>query len=349
MTFNAAALYLEPTPENAGVFRGLLPMFSADDPALARGVVAVHYRARPEVDPGSTFTRSFIGLALFSPSLELLYRYQEPVIWPAADPQGFDALGVEDPRITCLDGRFYMVYCGVRADPETVYRAGLCLAVSDDLLHWEKLGPLSGDVNASNNKDGALFPERLDGYYYLLHRPYWDGVPVSEYAIRLARSLSLAGPWQELGEVLRSFPNPDMRISWVGAGAVPIALGDGRYLEIYHTGNWVDEQRREYDLDAAVLDFRAWDGRDPRGLVTARLEHLMRPQSQAELHSHSRLQVANVLFACGAYELEGNIVIVYGGADTYTLAAQVGRAELLEALEQAGTDTPFVKGSEACP
>ena len=188
VTFNAAAIYLEPTPGNEPVVRALLPMLAPDDPALARGVVAVHYRARPEIDPGSAFTRSFIGLALFTPDLRLLYRYQEPVLWPSTDPQGFDALGVEDPRITRLDGRFYMVYCGVQPDAEKVYRAVLCLAVSDDLLHWEKLGPLPGEVNTSNNKDGVLFPERIAGKYYLLHRPYWEGVPASEYAIRLAES-----------------------------------------------------------------------------------------------------------------------------------------------------------------
>jgi beta-1,2-mannobiose phosphorylase / 1,2-beta-oligomannan phosphorylase len=340
VTFNAAATYL-PAGDKA-VIRTLLPMFAPDDPALARGVVAVHYRARPETDPGSAFTRSFIGLALFTPDLRPLYRYQEPVIYPSAGPQGFDALGVEDPRITRLDGRFYMVYCGVQPDIEKVYRAVLCLAVSDDLLHWQKLGPLPGDVNLSNNKDGVLFPDKIGDKYYLLHRPYWEGVPPNEYAIRLASSLSLEGPWLDHGEVLRSFPNPAMRISWVGAGSVPIQVGPGRYLEIYHTGNWVDRERREYDLDAALLDFTAWDGTDPRKLVLARLEHLMSPQTSAELHSHSRLQVANVLFACGSYELDGCIYIIYGGADTYTLAARVQRAGLLAALEQSGSANPFL-------
>ncbi len=343
VTFNAAAVYLEPGPENQAALRALLPMYAPGDARLAGGVVAVHYRGRPEVDPGSAFTRSFIGLAVFDPQMELLYRYQEPVLWPSADPQGFDALGVEDPRITRLDGRFYMVYCGVRADPEKDYRAGLCLAVSDDLRQWEKLGPLSGDINQPNNKDGVLFPERIGGQYYLLHRPYWEGVVQSEYAIRLARSETPAGPWQDLGEVLRAFPNPAMRVSWVGAGSTPIALGAGSFLVLYHTGNWVDAERREYDLDAAVLDFSGWDPADPRTLVRGRLEHLMAPETPAELRSHSRLQVANVLFACGSYELDGAITIIYGGADTYTLAARVDRAELLAALEESGTQNPFIK------
>jgi predicted GH43/DUF377 family glycosyl hydrolase len=256
---------------------------------------------------------------------------------------GFDAFGVEDPRITRLDGRFYMVYCGVQPDVEKVYRAVLCLAVSDNLLHWQKLGPLPGEVNTSNNKDGVLFPERIGGKYYLLHRPYWEGVPPSEYAIRLAESETIAGPWRDLGEVLRSFANPAMRSSWVGAGSVPVAIGSDRFIEIYHTGNWVDAEKREYDLDAALLDFAAWDPTDARTLVKGRLEHLMTPRTPAELHSHSRLQVANVLFACGSYEFDGHIIIVYGGADTYTLVARVKRDDLLASLEQTGTANPFLK------
>lgn len=339
VTFNAAAVFV--SPDERAAIRALLPMVAPDDPRLAGGVVAVHYRARPEIDPGSAFTRSFIGLAVFTPDLRLLYRYAEPVLRPSPDPSDFDALGVEDPRITRLDGRYYMLYCGVRVHPEKDYAAGLCLAVSDDLFHWEKLGPLAGDLNDSNNKDGVLFPRKIGDRYYLLHRPYWEGVPVGEYAIRLAESETISGPWRDRGELLRAFENPAMRSSWVGAGSVPHEVSPGCFIEIYHTGNWVDSERREYDLDAALLDFNGWDGKAPRDLVKARLEHLMVPETEAELRSHSRLQVANVLFACGSYLHGEDIIIVYGGADTYTLAAAVNQNALLSGLQEAGCHNPF--------
>jgi len=41
---------------------------------------------------------------------------------------------------------------------------------------------------------------------------------------------------------------------------------------------------------------------------------------------------AYVLFTCGAYERGGDIRILYGGGDTYVLAADVSKAELLAAL-----------------
>ena len=343
VTFNPAAVYLEPGDP---VIRALLPMRRVDDPDLREGVVAIHYRARPEQDPGSAFGRSFIGLAVFTPDLRLLYRYQEPVVFPSADPNGPDALGVEDPRITRFGDRFYMVYCGVQADPATNWRARLCMAVSEDLVHWTKLGPMPGELNQVNNKDGVLFPDVIGGKVYLLHRPFAAGWAHEDYVMRLAVSDSLAGPWEDLGEILRAYPNPRMRATWVGAGSVPIAVGDGRYIEFFHTGNYLNKTDREYDVDVALLDFRAFDPDRPESLVTARLQPLMVPETPAELRSRSQLQVGNVLFACGSYIYQDWVYIIYGGADTYTLAARVRLDTLLKELEGAGLQNPYIGETE---
>ncbi len=343
--FNAAAIYLERSPENDPVIRALLPMRTLDDPALASGVVAIHYRARPETDPGSAFVRSFIGLALFTPGLKPLYRFQEPVIYPSPDLDGYDHYGVEDPRITRIGSTFYMVYCGVKPDPVNTYLAALCLARSEDLLHWEKLGLLPGEVNLTLNKDGVLFPQPIDGQYYLLHRPYWIGLAQSDFAIHLAVSGSLAGPWRDCGEIMHSLQNPVFAESWIGAGSVPILIEGRRFAAIYHTGNYFPRRvDREYDLDAALFDFDHFDPAHPASLVTARLEHLMTPETPAELRSHSALQAGNVLFACGSYEFQDDLYIVYGGADTYTLAAHVNKQVLFTTLAQAGLVNPHTKG-----
>jgi predicted GH43/DUF377 family glycosyl hydrolase len=121
-------------------------------------------------------------------------------------------------------------------------------------------------------------------------------------------------------------------------------MGGMRYAEIYHTGNFINEVDREYDLDAAVFDFNDFDPQQPASIVSARIEHVMVPETPAELHSHSALMVGNVLFACGSYEYKGDIYIIYGGADTYTLAARVNKQVLFNALNQAGLENPFSKG-----
>jgi predicted GH43/DUF377 family glycosyl hydrolase len=204
---------------------------------------------------------------------------------------------------------------------------------------------MRGDINCTYNKDGVLFPDRFNGQYHLLHRPYWEGLPQSEFVMHLAASEALDGEWRDCGEVLRAFLNPRCRSSWVGAGSVPIPMGNGCYAEIYHTGNYLiaDDRAvdREYDLDVAVFDLNRLSSAGTSAVVTARLEHLMVPEIEAELRSRSSLQVANVLFACGSYEYRDEVYIVYGGADTYTLAARVDKAALWDALERADLSNPF--------
>lgn len=333
VTFNAGAVLVR----DAGLIASLLPMTANPSRFTEDGVVAVYYRARAEVDPQSEFSRSYIGLAVFDTCFRLLYRYKEPLLRPDAEPDGIDALGVEDPRITYIDGCYWMVYCGVRRDVKAAYKGGLCLACSRDLIHWKKLGLLKGEINRTNNKDGALFPDKIGGKYLLLHRPYWDGLPQDELAIRLASADAPEGPWVDLGEMMRARPNPAMRTSWIGAGSVPEKVDANRYLMIYHTGNFIDQSEREYDLDAALVDFSGWRGGNPSELVFSRVEHLMRPKTSAERKSPSALKVSNVLFACGSFRLNDDLVIVYGGADTYTLAAKVNWDGLVSRLEREGS------------
>jgi predicted GH43/DUF377 family glycosyl hydrolase len=227
-----------------------------------------------------------------------------------------------------------MVYCGLKYDPETVYHTQLCTARSEDLLHWEKLGPMQGDVNRTYNKDGVLLPEPVDGKYVLLHRPWTKGMAHADYAMHVAVSDVPVGKWRDLGKILHSFKNPRFEESWVGAGSVPIPAGDGRYIMMYHTGNSQPGGQLEYDLDLAFLDMRRL-GKDPASIVTGRIEPFMVPETPEELASMSSLQVQNVLFTCGSYEYGEYIYVVYGGADTYLLAARMKRTEVLTALERA--------------
>ena len=341
VTFNAAALYLERSGVNDPIIRTLLPGRRLDDPLLVNGVVVIHYRARPETDPTVPFVRSYVGLAVFTPDFDLLVRLPDPVVVPEASPEGFDYLGVEDPRVTRIGDTFYMVYCGLKADPRTIYHAQLCIARSRDLLHWEKLGPVRGDINSWYNKDGVLFPEPVDGMHFFLHRPWWNGLQHSDYAMRIARSAAPDGEWEDLGEMLHSFRNPEFTDSWVGAGSVPIHVGGQRYVMIYHTGNSRADGLLEYDLDVALVDLGRI-AKGPGAIVVSRIEHFMVPEVPAELASQSSLQVQNVLFACGSYVYNGFVYIVYGGADTYTLAARVRLSEVLAALESADLANPFL-------
>ena len=327
VTFNSGAVLLEGS-ERAR----LAPILLGPDDVGTDPLVVVHYRARPMRDEGHALNRSYVGLAVFTTGFQLLRRLDVPVLSPESDVLGFDALGVEDPRITLIDGVYYMVYCGVAPRADAGWRAQVCVARSSNLLDWEKLGPADAAVNFENNKDGVLFPERHDGSFVLLHRPM-TGTP-ADYCIELALGETASGPWTNYGGVLGSTPCPECRESWVGAGSVPIALGDGRYLVIYHTGNRLHDGGRVYQLDAAIFDLARLDAADPTAIVTHRLDRIMLPETSWEIDAPYPDSVGNVVFACGSYEYGEHITIVYGGGDTYILAARVGRQALIDAVER---------------
>ena len=98
--------------------------------------------------------------------------------------RGANNAGVEDPRTTWVEslGRHVMTY--VAYGP---LGPRLALAVSEDLEHWQRLGPvqftyqpgLDTDLCMFPNKDAVFFPEVVpdpDGRpsYAMLHRPMWD-------------------------------------------------------------------------------------------------------------------------------------------------------------------------------
>ena len=73
-----------------------------------------------------------------------------------------EEFGVEDPRITPLNGRFYFTYVAVsRHGPATA------LASTSDFVTFER----HGIIFCPENKDVVLFPEPIGGRFAALHRP----------------------------------------------------------------------------------------------------------------------------------------------------------------------------------
>lgn len=342
VTFNPAAIYIERRPENLAVIENLLGQNNLDNPLAEDGIAVVHYRARPKEDKSNRpFSPSFSGLAIFSPELKLIKRYDKPIILPDEDEDHYDHIGVEDGRLNFFEGEYTYLYCGVShgTSPNQTWnvKAQLCLAKSKDLIHWTKLGPLTGQVNMPdcNNKDGALFPEKIDGKYFLLHRPCYDD-NYSSYAIALAMSHSLTGDWTDLGVIKKADPAPSIaKHVWVGAGSVPIRIDKNRYIVIYHRGHVLNCGNKWYDLHAALFNFNKFDAQNPGAIIEGRIERLLVPETEHELNSVSSDGVSNVVFTCGSYEYKDDIYILYGAADCCTLGARINKQELVDGLLNA--------------
>lgn len=295
----------------------------------AGGGVVMLYRAQGARSGPWNVAPSSIGLALFTPELELLWRHPEPVLTPGA---WFDRLGVEDPRCTRVGDAYYLFYTGFTAQREgaleEVAEVRILWAVTRDFLSWDVKGPVEGDLNRFPNKNAALLPEPVGGRWYLLHRPM---AGPDAMAIHLASAQTPEGPWRTEGMLMRSYAYAAFARSWVGAAGPPLALGGGRFLMLYHIGHYKrpDQREREYHLGAALLDLNA----PPEARVRSRLEPILKPEGPLERSGDPELGVDNVVFSCAQYVWRDQLIIPYAGADSRIFAAAVPLVELVRALQ----------------
>jgi predicted GH43/DUF377 family glycosyl hydrolase len=316
VTFNPACVLVQDPAGTLAIAAALRVDDAMRDRLLKeRALVVLLYRAQGKKQDWHDHTRSVLGLAVCSPGMEVLVRLDEPVMVP---DEWYDNLGVEDPRITRIGDQYHMVYTGYSSGSNR-NRVRICVASSDDLLHWTKHGPLNGAFNALDNKNGMLFEPEGDGRLLMLHRPMEGENPMM---VHWAEGDDVLGEWKTRGVLMPWIPNPQFKDVWVGGGAPPLLVPDGRYLILYHIGNRDADGRREYDLGLALCD----PGR-PEPIVR-RVEPLLRPATGAETIGDADLGVNNVVFVCGAYSWQGDLYFPYAGADSCVLGARIRKAEL---------------------
>jgi predicted GH43/DUF377 family glycosyl hydrolase len=207
--------------------------------------------------------------------------------------------GPEDPRIVKIDGTFYVTYTGYGGRFDGDYR--ICLASSKNLMKWKRHGAVLDEPN----KDAALFPERIDGRYVMLHRRVPD--------IWLACSDDLK-VWQDHTVIMKPDPDSGWESFKIGAAGPPIRTQDGWFL-IYHG---VSSHRR-YCLGAALLDVE-----DPSKIIARQAEPILEPELDWEINGH----VPNTVFSCGQAIMEDEIYVYYGGADTAIGVAAINVSDI---------------------
>jgi predicted GH43/DUF377 family glycosyl hydrolase len=315
VTFNPACVLVEERTELDGVIAAL-PFDESTKTKLRAepALCLLYYRAQGARKPEYDHSRSTLGLAVLTADLRLLARHDKPLLKPDME---FDNLGVEDPRISKLRGTYYMLYCAYSsAQPENKIR--IALASSTDLVHWEKHGLISGQLNEINNKN-AMFIGEIGGKLAMLHRPM-EGEDA--LTIHWATCESPYGIWQSQGVLMQSLPNPRFKSTWIGGGIPPLKLADGRHLIVYHMGNRSADGSREYDLGIALADFSA------QKIIVRRDEPFMLPESESEITADKDLGLGHVLFVCGGYFYKCDLIFPYAGADTCVLGAKVAASEI---------------------
>lgn len=209
--------------------------------------------------------------------------------------------GCEDPRITKIDGRFYMTY--------VAHVGGYCPRVAltsisvDDFLakkwnNWEKPKLISSPGMV--NKNAVIFPEKINGKYVVFHRVYPN--VLVDYVDDLNFDSYLRG----------DYFIPPRRTHWdskkIGAGAPPIKTKDG-WLFVYQSVGYQDSGR--YKIGAMLLDLN-----NPTKVLYRANQPLIEPNEWYE-----NAGKPGVVYPCGAVVKDGKLLVYYGGADTVVCAA----------------------------
>lgn len=237
------------------------------------------------------------------------YRFTvdpQPALFPTTP---YEAYGLEDPRITQINGEYWITYVAV-----SEWGVVTALAKTADFETFQRLGV----ILYPENKNVVMFPGRINGRYAALHRP---GVTALGDKVIWVSDSPDGIHWGNHRPCIGLRPGHFDAIR-VGACAVPIRTPDG-WLEIYHG---VDTEGR-YHLGAALLDLE-----QPEKVLARSREPLLSPTQPYEVDGF----YGNVVFSCGAVEEpDGCLRVYYGCADERMAVAEAKVDDILATLTEA--------------
>lgn len=213
-----------------------------------------------------------------------------------------------DPRITEIDGTFYLVHAA-----HSGHGCRLSLMRTRDFESFDWMGFIS----ETDNRNGVLFPSKIGGLYARFDRPNTGG-NFGDIWISYSPDLIF---WGKSECVLR---NADIKWAWtkIGPGAVPIRTSEG-WLNIFHGVRTQCAQHYVYSLGVALHDLE-----NPAKVVAVCKEAILQPEEDYELSG----QTPSVVFTSGAVvEDDGEVKVYYGGADTVQCVATTTVERLLYA------------------
>jgi predicted GH43/DUF377 family glycosyl hydrolase len=225
-----------------------------------------------------------------------------PAIFPASP---YEAFGCEDPRITLIDGRYYITYTAV-----SDRGVGVAMASTTDFGKFQR----HGVIFPPYQKDVCIFPEKVNDMYVCRHRPYMN--EFNDACIWTAYSPDL------LCWGLHEMTLAPRRGTWeggrVGGGAPPIRTEEG-WLEIYHAA----DASGRYHLGAMLSDLET-----PQRVIARGSKPVLEPEADYELSG----VYANCVFSNGlVVEQDATMFLYYGAADRICAGAITSVDEMVAA------------------
>ena len=173
------------------------------------------------------------------------------------------------------------------------------------------------------NRNGVLFPRKVNDKFLLLSRPSDSGhTPFGD--IFLSESPDLVH-WGRHRRVMTKGGQGWWQGTKIGSGATPIETSEG-WLMFYH-GVSGTCNGFVYSMGAAILDKD-----NPSKVLYRTRDYLLTPEKEYEKTGF----VPNVAFPCATLQdpETGRIAIYYGAADTYVAVAYAQVDELVKYIKE---------------
>lgn len=280
-----------------------------------------------------------LGLAESDNGYDFRRVSDRPWVSPAAT--GFDAGTIEDARMVCIDGVYYIVYGARAIGKEDFLKGAKATGATSDGVTWtrnyrrggllatrdfktvERLGPISREDTYDCNF--VLFPEKVDGRYVLLHRPSafepWPNLCLElPWAQRLGIHICYSKDlihWEDDAVLIR--PEQPWEETKVGGSTQPIRTSEG-WLTLYH-GVQGNDDTFVYRVGVILLDLK-----NPARVIARSPEFILEPETREELEG----TVNRVVFPNGAVVIGETLFVYYGGADTVCSVAMTPLKDILE-------------------
>lgn len=238
----------------------------------------------------------------------------EPTLFPDPLKHPEEEWGIEDARIVRIEELKQYVITYTAYSPAG---PAVSLAITEDFVNFER----KGVAIPPDNKDAALFPERINGRWAMINRP----MPASKGGlgniwICYSPDLQHWGGHKQILEARRG--------AWWDAGKIglsppPMKTREG-WLILYH-GVRMTPAGCIYRLGVALMDLE-----NPERLVRRCDEWIFGPEEEYERVG----DVGDVVFPCGVTvdEKTGDLRVYYGAADTTIALATSNTNDILDYL-----------------
>lgn len=235
--------------------------------------------------------------------LTIIACHYDRAIAPSADSQCY---GIEDARISHVDGRYWMTTCSV--SPE---RHATTLYSAADALDWH----CEGLVLDHQNKDMLLFEGLIGGQFWAQTRPlgdlYFAYPPDSPW--RAGPSINLATSPDGLHWKPHDRPGirPDadsVATSRIGGGAPPLLTDEG-WLTLWH-GVAPNHSVGTYRTYWSLLDRD-----DPTQVVRTGHAPLLEPAPALTAPLAHQIYLDDIVFTTGIVDADDHYIVASGEAD----------------------------------